>query len=416
MPGLDDRIPGNAGVLACPLASESTSIDHSEKEALRILLLSAYDAPSHRYWREGLARYCAQHRFTQLALPPRFFSWRVRGNSLSWGFTCRETLEQGYDLLVATSQVDLSALRGFVPALAGIPTLLYFHENQFAYPLSDSAHASLEPKIINLYSALCADRLVFNSEWNRRSFLEGVGQLLRRLPDQVPRGLTARLAAMSHVLPVPIELGHPGAALAQTAPANRAPGARLQVVWNHRWEYDKGPAILLAAVVACIEAGIPVRFHIIGQRFKSQPPELRELGQLLQLNPAYLGSWGTVPARKDYLDLLDASDVVLSTALHEFQGVAVMEAVAHGCWPLVPDRLSYPELFASHYRYRCAPNRPAREGVEIAARLSQLSGLLASGGHLRVPDMTGYGWQKLAPEYQRLLQQCSTTGLRSSDE
>jgi glycosyltransferase involved in cell wall biosynthesis len=351
-----------------------------------------------------------------LALPPRYFSWRIRGNSLSWAFSSRRVLAQGYDLVVATSQVDLSALRGFVPALASTPTLLYCHENQFAYPVSDAAHASLEPKIVNLYSALCADMLVFNSAWNQRSFFDGVEELLRRLPDQVPRGLVERLRTLSRVLPVPIELKRPATAPQHAVPLGRKAGARLQVVWNHRWEYDKGPEILLAAVAACIRKQLPVTFHIAGQQFKNQPSQLRQLGALLRLNPDYLGNWGAVPSRQDYEGLLEVADIVLSTALHEFQGLAVMEAAAHGCWPLVPDRLSYPQLFARRYRYPGAPQRPEEEGEVIAARLAELSAQLNTGGRLVAPDMTAYGWHNLAPEYRRLLQECRAGGLRSQDD
>ncbi len=369
--------------------------------AMRILLLSAYDAPSHRYWRQGLERYCVEDRFTQLALPPRFFSWRIRGNSLSWGLGARETLLQDYDLLVATSQVDLCSLRGFLPELGLLPTMVYCHENQFAYPQRHSAHGSLEPQIVNLYSALCADSLVFNSCWNRDSFLEGVSRLLRRLPDHVPPGLPDSLAARSRVLAVPIET------VKTTA---RPPGSPLDVVWNHRWEYDKGPAILLAAVKACVERKLPVRFHIVGQQFRQQPPEFQQLSALLADNPDLAGQWGYVEERARYLQLLESADVVLSTALHEFQGLAVMEAVARGCAPLVPDRLSYPEFFPTSYRYPSSPGDALAEGDAIAACLARMVGGACSGDWSKPPDLQAYSWQRLGPRYRELMRRCVTGG------
>ena len=48
--------------------------------------------------------------------------------------------------------------------------------------------------------------------------------------------------------------------------------------------------------------------------------------------------------RGDYLELIGTCDVVASTARHEFFGIAVAEAMAAGCAPLLPDRLNYPAL------------------------------------------------------------------------
>jgi hypothetical protein len=92
---------------------------------MRILLLSPYDTLSHQRWRKGLVAQLAEHHWTVLTLPPRWFAWRIRGNSLSWGLGERATLEAGYDRVIATSMTDLAALRGLVPALAGTPSLAH---------------------------------------------------------------------------------------------------------------------------------------------------------------------------------------------------------------------------------------------------------------------------------------------------
>ena len=147
---------------------------------MRVLLLSAYDAHSHRRWREGLVAAFPEWDWTVLTLPPRNFAWRIRGNSLSWAFAERRLLQQSYDLMVATSMTDLSSLRGLVPALTRLPTLVYCHENQFAYPEGRQQLGRVESMMVNLYTLLAGDRVVFNSVWNRDSCLDGIQGFLKR--------------------------------------------------------------------------------------------------------------------------------------------------------------------------------------------------------------------------------------------
>lgn len=335
---------------------------------MRVLLLSGYDAPSHRRWREQLAARHPQWQWTQLSLPPRHFKWRMRGSGFLWAFQQADCLREPYDLVIATSMVDLSTLRGLVPEVARIPTLVYFHENQFAYPQRKQQRANVEPQLINLYTALCGDQVAFNSEHNRRTFLAGVEGLLTKLPDRTPEGVLAQLNARSRILPVPIERA--------CFVANRAPeDGPLTLVWNHRWEYDKAPDRLLDGLRRFLEAhpldsrgGPSIKVHVVGQQFRQQPPAFAELKTLLKTHQA-LGHWGFVERQEDYRHLLAGSHVALSTALHDFQGLSVLEAVAAGCRPLAPAREAYPEWFAPDYLYQSEPDNPAEEASAFAQRL-----------------------------------------------
>jgi len=46
----------------------------------------------------------------------------------------------------------------------------------------------------------------------------------------------------------------------------------------------------------------------------------------------------------EYQDFLLSGDVVVSAAGHEFFGMAIVEAIAAGAVPILPNRLSFPEL------------------------------------------------------------------------
>ena len=59
---------------------------------VQALLLSAYAAQSHRYWQRGLGEMFPDWQWTELSLPPRYFSWRVRGNPLVWSMSERDLL------------------------------------------------------------------------------------------------------------------------------------------------------------------------------------------------------------------------------------------------------------------------------------------------------------------------------------
>ncbi len=364
---------------------------------MKVLLLSAYDAESHRSWHQLLSTTFTEYQWTILTLPPRYFSWRMRGNSLSFAFQHRDVLEKDYDLLIATSMVDLSALRGFVPKLGALPTLVYFHENQFAYPASEQQFDSIEPQVLNLYTALAADTLAFNSAYNRDTFLDGAEKLLAKMPDQVPSGLIKKLIAKSHLLPVPLA---DDKFIKRNRTVDNSP---LQLLWNHRWEYDKGPDRLLAAIEKLLAEKVEIDFHIVGQQFRKIPNEFKQIKALVNSQrPDSLKHWGYIEDADEYRQLLASCDVVLSTAIHDFQGLAVLEAVAAGCVPLIPVRLCYPEWFSEVFLYGSYQSQPELEAQELAQRLDSLARQKQAGGLLKVPSVDRFSMKNVRKDFKRL--------------
>ncbi len=372
---------------------------------MKILLLSAYDAKSHQYWRTGLTEAFSEHTWTVLTLPARHFSWRIRGNSLSWAFEQRELLSKHYDLLIVTSMTDLSALRGMIPQLARIPTLVYFHENQFAYPDSAHTRTSVEPKILNFYTALCADRIAFNSQYNRDTFYAGASQLISKLPDHAPQSTLQVIDELATVVPVPLKLS----GVRQTTQALKKPYRPCQIVWNHRWEYDKGPDLLFEALAILNEKMEKNSFtlHVVGQSFRNQPEAFEKIKNNFA---ARLGHWGFVENRFAYRELLEQCDLVISTAAHDFQGIAVLEAVYAGNVPVVPNRLAYPELFRPEFCFDDSKNEALSLANALKSRIQEhsLSALPEA------PQLQHLTWETLKPAYQKLFDETRTAFHQSS--
>ena len=370
---------------------------------MRILLLSAYDAQSHKYWREGMAAQFPEYDWTQLALPGHHFSWRIRSNSLQWALSERATLDQPYDLIIATSMVDFASLKGFVPNLANIPSILYFHENQFIYPPSQlTKKPFLDPKIVTLYAALAADQLVFNSRYNQQTFITGVRALLKQVPEKLPVDLAQLFEEKSSVLPVPLKPLNISDYMGVNGSAQwpkRANKTCLRLVWAARWEYDKGPHLLLAILRQLKQRKVDFKLCILGQVFRKQPLEFDSIKTEFS---SELVQFGFAKSRHQYLSWLAGGDIILSTALHEFQGLAVQEAVQLGCMPVLPNRLVYPQIFASHYLYDSFPNNHKKES-SAAADLIQEFPLRPLKNDSALAFVQQLLWPNIKVKYQQLL-------------
>ena len=316
---------------------------------LRILYIEPYEAGSHAAFTRSLTG-GLEADWTVLTLPGRHWKWRMRG-AVAWLALERSTELRGpFDVMLASAYLPLAELAGLVPGLATVPRLLYFHENQLAYPVraGSAGERDLHFGFTQLVSALAADRCAFNSAWNRDSFLAAARELLGRMPDAVPAAWLERIAERSVVLPLPVELpDHLGTSGREVAAGpERAVGPLL--LWNHRWEHDKGPETFFAVLERLAGRGVPFRVAVCGERFREAPAVFEGLRELL--GPR-LVQCGFVPDRREYLDLLARAQLVVSTAVHEFFGLSVLEAVQLGARPLVPDRLCYPELYPAEFRY-----------------------------------------------------------------
>ena len=298
----------------------------------RVLFLDPYHGPSHAALSTAYAEH-SRHEVTLLTLPPRKWKWRMRGAALAFEPMVR-ALGQLPDALVTTDMLNvpefLALLRDALPPR--LPVLTYFHENQITYPLPRRDERDFHFGLANIYTALASDLVVFNSAFHRDEFLAAIPTVIDQMPDSRPEDLRARVSARAEVLGVPVDVPS-----ADGEPRERPP----LIAWNHRWEEDKDPVAFFAAMEALDARGIEFGIAVMGQSFREQPECFESARRKLSHRIAH---WGYLPGRRDYLAMLARCRVVVSTARHEFYGLAVREAIAAGCYPLVPRRVVYPEM------------------------------------------------------------------------
>ena len=118
------------------------------------------------------------------------------------------------------------------------------------------------------------------------------------------------------------------------------------IVWNHRWEFDKNPKLFFSALDRVDQMGIDFRLAILGENCQVKPRAFLDAKARFG---AKVVQYGYVPSKRGYTDWLGKGLVAVSTAIQENFGIAMVEAMRHGCLPLLPNRLSYPEILPKEF-------------------------------------------------------------------
>jgi len=303
---------------------------------MRVLALEPYFGGSHQAFLSGW-QVRSRHTWTTVTDRPCHWKWRMRHAAVTMADEVSRRAEEGssWDVVWASSMVNLAEFRGLCPAAASLPAVLYFHENQITYPVQDPDRRDVHFGISHLISALAADAVWFNSSYHKDAFFTGLGELFGSIPRPDLADQRAQIAARSSV-------AYPGVSMSESAPKPRSAGP-VRISWASRWEYDKGPDTLFGALRLLMDRGVDFEVIVLGEQFRQSPSVFSEarawLGDRVRL-------WGYQPSRVSYESAMCQADVFVSTAEHEFFGLAAVEAATAGVGVLLPNRLAYPEVFS----------------------------------------------------------------------
>ena len=356
---------------------------------MRFLFLESFFGGSHRDFAEGWLTH-TRHEIDLVTLPARFWKWRMRGAALH--FYRQLPSPEVYDGLIVSDLMSLSDLK----TLWGFPcppALVYFHENQMTYPIAPGEAMDVQFGFTDITTALAADRVFFSSQTHLRSFFSALPGFLSKMPEYRPHWVEKAIRLKSDVL-------YPGcqfpAATAQLPPFDPEPPL---IVWCHRWEFDKNPGDFFLAVDGLVEDGIDFRLALLGENFQTVP---KPFVAARERYGDRIVQYGYEPSKGKYRQWLRKGAVVISTAHQENFGISVVEAIRHGCLPLLPDRLSYPEIipkrFHSDFLYR--------DQADLVRKLRRLlSDLQAYGGKRQklAEAMGRYAWEECIGPYDNAL-------------
>ncbi len=301
---------------------------------MKILALEPYFGGSHQAFLEGWSSQ-SRHEWTILKLPAYKWKWRMRHASVTFANEVTKLAESGetWDIIFCSDMLNLAEFTGLSPkSIQCLPSIVYFHENLLSYPVRFSNARDYHFGAINLTTALCATQVWFNSKFHLNDFTFHLEKFLKKMPDNQLLDSICIIKNKSQIFPPGIDKIHSK----ETHASNP-----LKILWAARWEYDKGPDILYKALEKLSSENLSFRLTIIGEQYK-QTPEIFD--KIKNRFSGYITKWGYQKDRNDYLSALRDNDIIVSTALHEFFGISVVEAIAAGLYPILPKRLAYPEI------------------------------------------------------------------------
>lgn len=364
-----------------------------------VLLVEPWFSGSHRRWAKGYQR-TSGHDVSIVSLSEGPWRWRLRAGALPLSADIgRHVSEHGPpDLLLVSGLVDVSQLLGLCRRdLGSIPVVVFQHESQIVYP-TESGNVDAEAVLRNWLSWCAADLVLFNSAFHRQAVIDTLGVFLYQRPEADQLFALDEVLARFEVMPVGVDLPLPFTQVDPVA-STTSPDGPI-VLWPHRWENDKDPGAFLSALRRLRNNDQPVRLVLAG-RESVVPSEERAM--ILDEFDDWVLAAGPFD-RDRYSELLADSDIVVSCANHEFFGVAIVEAIAAGCVPVLPNDLAYPEIVPDPWHDSVLYERGSF-GTQLESVVADLDRVRADAAGL-ADAMQPFSWVEVAPRLDARLTEC----------
>jgi len=303
-----------------------------------IYVLEPYLTSSHKHW---LKIFSIQNKLEvkSFTLPGYHWKWRMHGAAITLAKKLSKHSEP--DHILVSEMCDVAVLKALIPAEWNSKITVYFHENQLTFPWSPKdidlkLQRNNHYAFINYTSALAADYVVFNSNFHFHEFVNALPKFLHQFPEKKDLSFLSEIKTKASV--IPIHLFFP------ESNSKKWLNTTPRILWNHRWEYDKNPELFFQTLFKLKKQGLKFELVVLGKKGEAYPHVFKEAKEKLA---SELVHFGFEENFETYISLISSAHLIPVTSIQDFFGISALEAAAIGAYPLLPNRLAFPEHFNS---------------------------------------------------------------------
>lgn len=302
---------------------------------LSIALVEPFYTGSHKKWTDEFKLY-SSHNIKIYSLSGRFWKWRMHGGAIS---LAKQILESNtdYDLFLVSDFLDLGLFKSIIcDSFPNSKYVIYFHENQLTYPWSPTDNDTklkrdVHYSFINYTSSLVADKVLFNSKYHLNSFINNLPQFLKKFPDENNLWTIEKIKDKSSVLNLALEFPKLDKSIKKI---------EQTILWNHRWEYDKNPKEFFKVLKKIKQQNTAFKLIVLGEKTEKHPKIFNWAKDYFQDEILH---FGYVASKQEYWNWLQKASILMVTSNQDFFGISIVEAMHAKVFPLLPNRLAYPQ-------------------------------------------------------------------------
>jgi len=368
---------------------------------LNILYVEPFYSGSHKQWIDSYKEY-SKHNIQILSLPGKKWKWRMHGGAITLSKEYNK-LKNKFDIILCSDMLNLPVFKSLCyNNLCESKVVMYFHENQLSYPWSPldqdlKLKRDLHYYYINYTSSLISDYNYFNSSYHFISYINGLKKYLQKMPDFKNIDTIDLIYDKSSILPIGCELDEQiKFDKKSTVPV---------ILWNHRWEYDKNPDLFFNILFELNDNNFDFELIILGESYNDYP-KIFDIAKD-RLNSKII-HFGYCDSHEEYIKYLELANILPVTSNQDFFGISIVEAISYGSYPILPRRLSYPELFNDKLNPHIFYNNKSEFKDKLISAINNVRSLSNEMKKIREDVSKKFNWNTVSEEYDKTFEELIT--------